>query len=505
MYLLSLIIFLPICTIPFLLYIGNKVEQLRIVSLITFVVQLLLSLVLWKNYDSNNLSIQFVENINWIHLQTENFSFISNYKVGIDGLNLALVVLSSFIFIISVLSSWKVSQKPMAYFVLLQILACTTLGCFLALDLFVFFVFFEFMLLPMYFLIAIWGGVRREYAAIKFFLFTLFGSLLILLVFIWLYLNFQTFDIIELQANFKNIASAPYAVLMFFLLFIGLSIKLPSVPVHTWLPDAHVEASTPISVILAALLLKTGGYAIIRICLGIFPQILQEYSYFVAIIGVISIVYAAFNALAMNDLKKMIAYSSVSHMGFVLLGIAACNTAGINGAIFQMVSHGIISAALFLVVGVIYERVHNRSIDNFRGLAFKMPNYTLVTSVAFFASLGLPGFSGFIGEILVLMGAFDAASSTKAFSTWLVIAACFGILLSAAYYLWTLQRMFFGKYWLKEGNKWSSQLNDLTTREKLMLFSLAVFTILLGVYPNLILKDINQSVELFVKTYLVLK
>jgi NADH-quinone oxidoreductase subunit M len=248
-------------------------------------------------------------------------------------------------------------------------------------------------------------------------------------------------------------------------------------------------------VILAALLLKTGGYAIIRLGFNVFPQELMQYSWMLAATGVISIVYAAYNALAMNDLKKMIAYSSVSHMGFVLLGIASCNITGVNGAIFQMVSHGIISAALFLIVGVLYDRVHNRSIDNFRGLAFKMPQFTTVTSIAFFASLGLPGFSGFIGEILVLLGAFDSASHLKLFSRGWVIAACFGILLSAAYYLWALQRMFFGKYWLKEGSKWSSMLTDIHVREKIMLFSLCALMLVLGIKPSLILDAINQAVS----------
>jgi NADH-quinone oxidoreductase subunit M len=499
MYLLTLIIFLPLLSIPLFLLLGNKPQLVKLVSLVTFCFQFTASIVLWLQFDKLKAGSQFVESYNWINIQTSSFSFISNYLVAIDGLNLALVILSSFIFIITTIASWKVDKKPLAYFSLLHMLACTTMGCFLAMDLFVFFVFFEFMLLPMYFLIAIWGGARREYAAIKFFLFTLFGSLLLLVVFIWLYIEVGSFDINVIKDNALSLDQSPIKGIMFLLLLTGLAIKLPSVPVHTWLPDAHVEASTPISVILASLLLKTGGYALIRISLYVFPTQLVEYSWLLATIGVGSIIYAAFNALAMNDLKKMIAYSSVSHMGFVMLGIAACNPSGIDGAVFQMVSHGIISAALFLVVGVIYDRVQNRSIDHFRGLAFKMPQYTIVTSIAFFASLGLPGFSGFIGEILVLLGAFDASINFSLFSKWWVIAACFGILLSAAYYLWTLQRMFFGKYWLKEGLKWSKALTDINAREKLMLYTLCVIMVVLGVAPSFILDEINITVSYLLK------
>lgn len=499
MNLLTLIIFLPLVSIPLFMLLHKKSEYIKYISLATFAVQLGFGLWLWQQFDTHNPGLQFVARHTWIDVSTSSFSFVSTYFVAVDGLNLALVLLSSLIFLISTLASWKVDKKPLAYFALLHLLATTTLGCFLALDLFVFFVFFEFMLLPMYFLIAIWGGPRREYASIKFFLFTLFGSLLILIVFIWLYLQTGSFDLLVLKSARFPLESESTKNTMFLLLFVGLAIKLPAVPVHTWLPDAHVEASTPISVVLASLLLKTGGYAMIRLGLYIFPEQLMQYAGLIAAVGVISIIYAAFNALAMNDLKKMIAYSSVSHMGFVLLGIASCNIAGINGAIFQMVSHGIISAALFLIVGVLYDRVHNRSIDHFRGLAFKMPQFTTITSIAFFASLGLPGFSGFIGEILVLLGAFETATQTLLFSKWWVIAACFGILLSAAYYLWTLQRMFFGKYWLKEGLKWSQQLTDISGREKYYLYLLCLLMLLLGIMPNIILEEINLTVTSLLK------
>lgn len=503
MNLLTLVIFLPLLSIPIFLLLHKKTEYIKVISLLTFLAQLCIGGLIWFQFDSQNPELQFISKHSWISVVSQNFSFKSDYFVAIDGLNLALVLMSSFIFVISTIASWNVDKKPRAYFSLLHLLACTTIGCFVAMDLFVFFVFFEFMLLPMYFLIAIWGGPRREYASIKFFLFTLFGSLLILIVFIWLYIQTGSFDITVLKTQHAALDGLPLKGTMFLLLFVGLAIKLPAVPVHTWLPDAHVEASTPISVILASLLLKTGGYAIIRLGIYIFPAQLVEYAWLLAVVGVVSIIYAALNALAMNDLKKMIAYSSVSHMGFVLLGIGSCSIGGINGSVFQMVSHGIISGALFLIVGVIYDRVHNRSIDHFRGLAFKMPLFTTVTSIAFFASLGLPGFSGFIGEILILLGSFEGASTHHLFSQWWVIAACFGILLSAAYYLWTLQRMFFGKYWLKEGSKWSTELTDINSREKIMLYMLCFLMLLLGLVPNLILKEINVTVTHLIKAIII--
>jgi NADH-quinone oxidoreductase subunit M len=281
-------------------------------------------------------------------------------------------------------------------------------------------------------------------------------------------------------------------------LFVAFAIKVPVVPLHTWLPDAHVEAPTPVSIILAGVLLKIGGYGIIRICAGIFPDIAVSGAYWLGLLGVTSIIYGALNALAQRDLKRLIAYSSVSHMGFVLLGLASLTPEGISGAIMQMVSHGFLSSMLFFLVGVIYNRVHNRDIYNFRGLGTLMPKYTVFVMIAFFASLGLPGFSAFIAEAFSLAGAFKSDNFNGLLPHWMAVVAAFGILLGAAYFLWTLQRMFFGKEMLKGGDVWASALTDLNVREKMTLFPLAAIALVMGLAPSLVLTHINDSVLAFV-------
>ncbi|MFL5728903.1 MAG: NuoM family protein, partial [Cytophagaceae bacterium] len=282
--------------------------------------------------------------------------------------------------------------------------------------------------------------------------------------------------------------------LAFLSIFIGFAIKMPSVPFHTWLPDAHVEAPTPVSVVLAALLLKVGAYGIIRIAYPVFPEGAAYYAKWIALLGVISIIYGAFNALAMKDLKKLIAYSSVSHMGFVLLGIASLTVEGMNGAIYQMFSHGILTSMLFLIVGVLYDRTHDRTIENYRGLASRMPNYTIVVTVAFFASLGLPGFSGFIAELFVLLGAFHSHTLNGFVPRWMAVVAVSGILIGAGYYLWTLQKMFFGKFWIKTP-KYYEALQDLSKRELIMLVPLIIAAILFGLFPGLLFDLVSPSVS----------
>jgi len=368
------------------------------------------------------------------------------------------------------------------------------------------------MLLPMYFFIGIWGGKRREYASIKFFLYTLLGSILILVVMVALYLsvdlpsgghtfsllsmmdsnNFTSGSLLSLNGTY-DIFGVPARNMAFLLLFIGFAIKIPAVPVHTWLPDAHVEAPTAISVILAGILLKIGGYGLIRIAYSIFPDAAIHYAWLVALLGVISIIWGAFNALSCTDLKRLIAYSSISHMGFVLLGLAALTTEGVAGSVYQMFSHGIISSGLFLLAGVIYDRTGNRIIGNYSGLAHRMPKYTVMVVILFFASLGLPGFSGFIAEILVFLGAFNSLL----FSKWLTVIATLGLLLSAAYYLWTIQRMFFGKYFVRNA-EWDKSIVDLSKQEMIMLVPLIFVTILLGVFPHFLLDLLNSSVGAFV-------
>lgn len=458
---------------------------------------------------------QFVQKLPWINLNLGGVSRMQiDYFVGIDGISIAMVIMSSLVMVIAAISSWEIKSNLKGFFILFLVLDMAVIGVFCALDFFLFYLFYELMLLPLYFLIGMWGGARREYAAIKFFLYTLFGSVFMLLVMIGLYLSVKdpvtgshTFNMVYMMNPANYIPGSVFAaitqyqifgvsarVLGFIILFIAFAIKVPVVPLHTWLPDAHVEAPTPVSIILAGILLKIGGYGIIRICMGIFPDIAVSGAFWLGLLGVISIIYGALNALAQRDLKRMIAYSSVSHMGFVLLGIASQTPEGISGATLQMVSHGFLSAMLFFLVGVIYNRVHDRDIYNFRGLSELMPRYTVFVMIAFFASLGLPGFSAFIAELFSLAGAFKSYTFNSLLPQWMAAFGVLGILLSAAYFLWTLQRMFFGKELLKGGETWKLALVDLDLRETIALVPLALLTLTLGIMPSLVLGTINDSV-----------
>jgi NADH-quinone oxidoreductase subunit M len=458
---------------------------------------------------------QFMQKLPWINLDLGSIGKMQiDYFVGIDGLSVSLLVMASFVLVIAALASWEIMSNLKGFFVLFLILDMAVIGVFCSLDFFLFYIFYELMLLPLYFLIGMWGGARREYAAIKFFLYTLFGSVFMLLVMIGLYLSVKdpytgshTFNMIQMMNPANYQPGSVFAVLShqtifgfsaravgFVVLFIAFAIKVPVVPLHTWLPDAHVEAPTPVSIILAGILLKIGGYGIIRVCLGIFPDIASADSYWLGLLGVISILYGALNALAQSDLKRLIAYSSVSHMGFVLLGTASQTSEGISGAVMQMVSHGFLSTMLFFLAGVIYNRVHDRGIKHFRGLASIMPKYTIFIMVAFFASLGLPGFSAFIGEAFSLVGAFKSSAVNGLLPYWMPLCGSIGILLGAAYFLWTLQRMFFGRVNLKGGSVWQIALTDLNLREKLTLAPLALVALALGVMPSLVFDKINDSV-----------
>lgn len=516
---LTYIFLLPLLIAFVMLFIpAERWKVFRRLSLAAVGVQFALAILLMINFDQSSVaeswsgSFQFVEKADWIAISLGSIGSISiDYFLGVDGISLPLVALSSFILLIGVISSWNIQEKTKGYFILYLVLSSSIIGCFIALDFFLFYLCFEFMLLPMFFLIGIWGGERRSYASIKFFLYTLFGSLFILVVMIGLYLSVvdgdsNTFSLVQmLDGNYSPGSvldpNSPQLIfgysaraIAFIFLIIGFGIKLPAVPVHTWLPDAHVEAPTPISVVLAGLLLKVGAYGLLRIAYGIFPDAATDYALLVAVIGVLSILYGGLNALAQRDLKRMVAYSSVSHMGFVLVGLASLTAIGFSGALFHMISHGLISPALFLIAGVIYDRTGNRSMENFSGLASKMPVYTFFMAIFFFAGLGLPGLSGFVGELMVLMGAFGSSQ----FSLWIGIMATLGIAISAAYFLWTIQRMFYGKYFVRESS-WESNMFDLTAREKLMLIPLAILVILLGIFPRVILDYSNESINFFIQ------
>jgi len=517
-YTLSLLIALPLLA-AFLIILLPKTYQksFKWISVIALALNFLSLVNLYTGFDPQVSTYQWVEEYPWIFLTlSSSESLLIKYALGMDGLNFPMVLLASGVLLIGVISSFSIQKKERMYYFLFLVLAASIMGCFLAIDFFLFFLFFEFMLLPMYFLIAIWGGENRTYASIKFFLYTLVGSIFILVAMIIFGLSssdplyassgikeiVHTFDFRTLKDSGNFLSDSLLSInqtetiwglaprtFVFLLLFVGFGIKLPMVPLHTWLPDAHVEAPTPVSVVLAGILLKVGGYGLLRTGYEFLPEAAYQFTYWVMGAGVLSILYGAFNALAQTDLKKLIAYSSISHMGFVFLGFASLNSEGVQGAIYQMFSHGILSAMLFLVVGVLYDRTHDRQIAHYRGLAQQMPVFTSMVAVAFFASLGLPFFSGFIGEFFVLLGAFN----TPLFSFWWAIASSLGIILAAVYFLWTLQRMFMGEFRVAESI--TADLPDLTWREKLMLYPLAVAALVFGVYPAFLLEFTQTTVQ----------
>jgi len=505
---LTWITFLPILGMIAVLAVpkGND-GAMKWISAAATLAQLVLAVMIYFNFDKTLTGInsiegmQFVEKATWIDVPGVSwFGRIHvEYFMGVDGLSVTMVLLTSLISFVAVFASWNIEKSMKGYMAMLLLLDTGMMGVFVALDFFLFYVFWEVMLLPMYFLIGIWGGPRREYAAIKFFLYTLLGSVLMLLAVIALYFSvtevidgekIHTFNMLAMMnpANYEPGSllagtGTYWRSIAYIALFVGFAIKVPIFPFHTWLPDAHVEAPTAISVILAGVLLKMGTYGLLRVSYPMFPDMAQAYVVPLAILALINIVYGALCAMAQQDFKKLIAYSSISHMGIVLLGMAALNTQGMMGAVFQMFNHGTITAMLFLIVGVLYDRAHTRDLDAFGGLAVTMPKYTGIMTVAFFAALGLPGLSGFVSEAFSFLGAFQTHRVITIIST-------LGIVLTAAYMLWTLQRVFLGK----PNEKWSS-LPDINGRELFTLVPLAIIVLVLGIYPSFLLDLMTSSLN----------
>mgnify|MGYP002630022976 CR=1 FL=1 len=489
-HLLSLVTFLPMLGILAILFVPRaRVDVIRWIAAGATGLQLVVALIILGAFDSSSSGIQMQEHAAWIP------AFNIEYFLGIDGLSLPMVLLTPFLSFLAIFTSFSINKAEKSYFALFLLLDVGMMGVFLSLDFFLFYIFWEVMLLPMYFLIGIWGGDQKEYAAIKFFLYTLFGSVLLLLGMLALYFVSEphTFNMLIL-AQQPDIYSQSLLLgmnagkVIFLLLFVGFAIKVPIFPFHTWLPLAHVQAPTAVSVILAGVLLKMGAYGFLRISFPILPHATLWFALPMAILGLINIVYGAMAALAQKDLKKMVAYSSVNHMGYVLIGMAAMTSAGMNGAVFQMFNHGTITAMLFMLVGVIYDRAHHRDIEGFGGLATKVPLYAGVMGFAFFAGLGLPGLSGFISEALCFIGAFPVF-------TWIAIGATVGIVLNAAYFLWAYQRIFFGPLNPKYEN-----LEDINKRELYTLIPLAMITLFLGIYPAPMLDLMSATLNHLVDT-----
>ena len=479
--LLSLLTFLPLIGAGMILFLarGSEVDIARNsrwgaiwTSGVTFVV----SIPLWFKFDQTSAKFQFVEKLEWMP------QFGISYHMGVDGISLLFVMLTSLLTPICILASWdSIKDRVKEFMISFLILETFMIGMFCALDLFVFYIFFEAVLIPMFIIIGVWGGPRRVYAAFKLFLYTLLGSVLMLVAMMAMYFDAGTTDMVQLMDHSFPVSMQPWLWLAFFASF---AVKVPMWPVHTWLPDAHVEAPTAGSVILAGVLLKFGGYGFLRFSLPMFPDATIQFATLIFTLSIIAVIYTSLVALAQTDMKKLIAYSSIAHMGFVTAGTFTLTTQGIEGAIYQMLSHGVVSAALFLIVGVVYDRIHSREISDYGGLVYRMPAYSLVFMLFMLASVGLPGTGGFVGEILVLVGLFQV-------NPWLAAFAATGVILSAAYMLFLYRRIIFGQ--LTKENL--MKIKDLNAREWAIFAPLIVLTLWMGIYPSSFLDFMHVSVD----------
>ena len=482
---LTLTTFLPLIGVFFLLFLKGEEEFVNrtsgYISLLTSGIVFLASILILNNFNYNNPDFQFVEQHDWI------FNFV-NYKVGIDGISLSFILLTTFITPICILATINSVKKRLREFLIALLLMETMMiGVFCSLDLFIFYLFFEAGLIPMFLIIGIWGGARRVYSAFKFFLFTLLGSVLMLVAIISIYWITGTTDVVQL---YELGIDTKYQNLLWLAFFSSFAVKTPMWPVHTWLPDAHVEAPTAGSVLLAAILLKMAGYGFIRFSLGLFPSASEVFTPLIYALSVIAIIFTSLIALMQEDMKKLIAYSSVAHMGFVTLGIFTIQQQGIEGSIIQMISHGLVSAALFLCVGVVYDRMHSRLINTYGGIVTIIPKYAVLFMVFTLAALGLPGTSGFVGEFLILMAAFK--------DNFLVaVLASLGVIIGAAYMLWLYKRVIFGKLINSELKK----MIDLNKSEAFTLTCLAIPTLYFGFYPEPLINTIEVSISDLINTY----
>jgi NADH-quinone oxidoreductase subunit M len=493
---LSILIFLPLVGALIILTIPNEHKNvIRSVAGITSFVTLIVSLFVWTGFERGVSGMQLAENFTWI-----DFGFVQfNYDLGVDGLSMPLLVLTTIVTFLGIIASVTIKERVKEYFVWMLILLTGMLGVFVALDMFLFFLFFELTLIPMFFIIGIWGGKEREYAAFKFLLYTGLGSAIMLIAFFAMFyqgaaaeeatLNF--IRLAEIYANPANaeVISNAFRAGLFLTIFVAFAIKLPIFPFHTWLPDAHVQAPTAASMILAGVLLKMGAYGLLRIGFGILPDQAANFASLLAILGVVNIIYGALLALVQTDLKKLVAYSSISHMGIVLLGAASFTTQGMSGALFQLVSHGFIAALLFFIVGAIYERTHTRMIADLGGLSKTIPILSGFLLAAAMASVGLPGMSGFISELLAFMGIFGASPDIIPAARTIAVIGALGIILTAAYLLWAVQRTTFGPL-----HQSHAHLEDARPIEYIPMVCLLGLTILIGVYPAILGDVFNTTV-----------
>jgi len=458
-------------------------NNIKWAALWTSIGTFVLSCLIWFQFDHSTSQYQLVEKYKWFN----DFNFY--YHVGVDGISLFMILLSTFLTPFCILASWEnIKKRIKEYMIAFLFLETVMIGMFCSIDILLFYVFFEAVLIPMFLIIGIWGGERRIYASFKFFLYTLLGSVLMLIAIIFIYQKTNSMNINFLQGNY--FFSKKVQIYLWLAFFASFAVKIPMWPFHTWLPDAHVEAPTAGSVILAGVLLKMGGYGFIRFSLGILPEASAFFMPLVIILSSIAIVYTSLVALAQEDIKKLIAYSSVAHMGIVTIGIFIVNQQGLEGAMIQMISHGIVSAALFLCVGVIYDRMHTRNINFYGGLVNKMPKYSIVFMLFVLASIGLPGTSGFIGEFLVILGAFQKNS-------FIALFAALGIILGAIYMLYLYKKIIFGTL----ENEKLKEILDLNLREKLILYPLVLAVIIIGIFPNIFLDPMRMSIEQIIINY----